>query len=58
MEPAVINVEILLKPVCVHVLIAANEMLVSVVCTMLQLAVDDHFRFYFPIYSKALKAGK
>jgi hypothetical protein len=33
-------------------------MLVNVVCMMLQLAVDDHFRFYFPIYSKALKAGK
>jgi hypothetical protein len=34
-------------------------MLVSVVCTMLQLAVDDHLRFFdFLIYSKALKAGK
>jgi hypothetical protein len=33
-------------------------MLVNVVCMMLQLAVDDQFRFYFLIYSKALKAGK
>jgi hypothetical protein len=41
MEPLVINVEILLKLVCVHVLIAVSEMLVSVVCTMPQLVVDD-----------------
>jgi hypothetical protein len=53
----VTNVEILLRPACVHVLIAVSWMLVNVVCMTLRLVADDHTS-YFLIRSKALKAGK
>jgi hypothetical protein len=53
----VINVEILSRPVCVHVLIAVSWMPVNAVCMMLQLVADDHITSFL-ICSKALKAGK